>query len=149
MPGVKTAEEMFHSITGFAVTDVSMLDGVHTAYNPLSSRFEIELDDNRNISYPFEYCWSKSNESKPGHSKTRTVSEESDIIDESEDEFDEMWEHSLKQKLTLDKAADFASELPVETVSDVVSKDAEFGKEMKISELKCEDKSSSGIDENP
>lgn len=141
---MKTAEELFKSITGFEDIDVNMLDGVHTTYNSHSSRFEIELDDNRNVSYPFEYCWSKSHENKPSHSKPRTLSEESDPIDEdSDDEFEEMWELSVKQKMSIDKGADFGNEVQLKPVG-VISKDAEFGKEMKISEPNI---SSSGTDE--
>lgn len=94
---------MFKSITGFEEVDVNLLEGVHTTYNSLSSRFEIAPDDNRNISYPFEYCWNKSNEGK----ELKPDEEEDDS-----DEFDEMWVHSQNTKVDL--AADFGNELKLE-----------------------------------
>lgn len=96
-----TADDLFKSITGFEEIDVNMLEGVHTTYNSLSSRFEIAPDDNRNISYPFEYCWQNS-------SKIKNKPMGSD----EDDEFSEMWEHSIQDKL-LDGAANFGNELPV------------------------------------
>ncbi|KAL4703667.1 hypothetical protein ACJJTC_016211 [Scirpophaga incertulas] len=64
VPSVKTGEDLFKSITGFNEIDVNMLEGVHTTYNSLSTRFEIAPDDYRIVGYPFEYCWQKSSEGK-------------------------------------------------------------------------------------
>lgn len=104
---MNTAEDLFKSITGFDEVDVNLLEGVHTTFNSLSSRFEISLDDNRNTSYPFEYCWQKAVDSKSPKSDKSGNEEDSD-----EDEFDEMWEHSIKVK-NVDTAADFANEVTV------------------------------------
>lgn len=104
---MKTAEDLFKSITGFEEVDVNLLEGVHTTFNSLSSRFEISLDDNRNTSYPFEYCWQKAIESKAPKSD-KSGNEDSD----EDDEFEEMWEHSIKAK-NVDTAADFANEVTV------------------------------------
>ncbi|CAG9565045.1 unnamed protein product [Danaus chrysippus] len=101
VPDMITAEDLFKSITGFEEIDVNMLEGVHTTYNSLSSRFEIAPDDNRNISYPFEYCWQNS-------SKIKNKAAGSD----EDDEFSEMWEHSIQDKV-LDGAANFGNELPI------------------------------------
>lgn len=102
---MKTAEELFKFITGFEEVDVNLLAGVHTIYNSLSSRFEIALDDNRNTGYPFEYCWEKASDSKT------PKSDKSGNEDSDEDEFEEMWEQSIKAK-HVDTAADFANEVP-------------------------------------
>lgn len=149
---MKTAEDLFKSITGFEEIDVNLLDGVHPTFNSLASRFEIEPDDNRNVSYPFEYCWQKSNENKPGHSgRTRTKSDQSDPKeddsddDDDDDAFDEMWALSVKQKL--DSAADFGNEVPLKKFHDVVSKHVGAENNVTIPEGKDGDKSSSGIDE--
>ncbi|XP_013190339.2 serine/threonine-protein kinase RIO3 [Amyelois transitella] len=83
---MKSVDKLFKWITGFDDVDVNLLDGVHTIYNSLSSRFEIAPDDNRNVSYPFEYCWQKTNEGRMAES------------DNEEDEFDEMWNFSIKNK---------------------------------------------------
>lgn len=103
---MKTAEDLFKSITGFEEVDVNLLEGVHTTFNSLSSRFEISLDDNRNSSYPFEYCWNKSTDSK-GQKNDKSENEDSD-----EDEFEEMWDHSINTK-NVDTAADFGNEVIV------------------------------------
>ncbi|CAK1550342.1 unnamed protein product [Leptosia nina] len=100
---IKTADELFKHITGFEEVDVNLLEGVHTTYNSLSSRFEIALDDNRNVSYPFEYCWQKSNAEKPNANEKES---------ENNDEFDEMWIHSQKNK-AIDTATNFGNELEV------------------------------------
>ncbi|XP_063829261.1 serine/threonine-protein kinase RIO3 [Ostrinia nubilalis] len=102
---VKSGEDLFKSITGFEEVDVNMLEGVHTVYNSLSTRFEIALDDNRNTSYPFEYCWQKTNEGKAKSDKSGDDSEE--------DEFEEMWTHSLKDKI-VDTATNFANEVKID-----------------------------------
>ncbi|XP_011566008.3 serine/threonine-protein kinase RIO3 [Plutella xylostella] len=146
VPNVMSAEEIFKSITGFEEIDVNLLDGVHPTFNALASRFEIEPDDNRNVSYPFDYCWSKSNEGKPGQSRTRTKSDQTTSDESEEDEFDEMWEHSLKQKMVIDSGADFGN--PVKLDDEDVSKAANISEELKVPITKDEDKSSSGIDEN-
>ncbi|CAF4928242.1 unnamed protein product [Pieris macdunnoughi] len=99
---IKTVDELFKYITGYDEVDVNMLEGVHTIYNSLSSRFEVSLDDNRNVSYPFEYCWLKSNEKPKANNKDS----------ESDDEFDEMWIHSQKNKV-MDTATNFANEIKV------------------------------------
>ncbi|XP_047521498.1 serine/threonine-protein kinase RIO3 [Pieris napi] len=99
---MKTVDELFKYITGYDEVDVNMLEGVHTIYNSLSSRFEVSLDDNRNVSYPFEYCWLKSNEKPKANNKDS----------ESDDEFDEMWIHSQKNKV-MDTATNFANEIKV------------------------------------
>lgn len=101
---VQTAEELFKSITGFNEVDVNLLEGVHTTYNSLACRFEIAPDDNRNVSYPFEYCWQKTNEEK-------AKSDKSD--DNEEDEFEEMWNHAAKSK-TVDSAANFGNEVKID-----------------------------------
>ncbi|XP_041982060.1 serine/threonine-protein kinase RIO3 [Aricia agestis] len=106
IPDMITAEELFKSVTGFEEVDVNLLEGVHTTFNALSSRFEIAPDDNRNISYPFEYCWQKSNEIQLQQVKT----------EDDEDEFEEMWE--LSQLSKVDDAADFGNEVPNNVVVD-------------------------------
>lgn len=117
--GVKSAEDLFKYITGFEEIDVNLLEGVHSTYNSLSSRFEIEPDDNRNVIYPFEYCWQKSNEGKPRASgRVRSKSEQTDSDDEKDaDPFDEMWELSMKQKSVIDSAADFANEIKLNNMN--------------------------------
>lgn len=100
---MKTVEELFKSITGFDEVDVNMLEGVHTTYNALSTRFEIAPDDNRNVSYPFEYCWQKTNEGKAKSDKSSD--------DDEEDEFEEMWTQSLKDKV--DPAGNFGNDVTV------------------------------------
>lgn len=102
-----TAEELFKSITGFDEVDVNMLEGVHTTYNALSTRFEIAPDDNRNVSYPFDYCWQKTNEGKS----------KSDDNEDDEDEFEEMWSQSLKEK-AVDFVSDFGNEIKLDAPSD-------------------------------
>lgn len=77
---------------------------MHTTFNSLSSRFEISLDDNRNSSYPFEYCWQKSTDCKA------QKSDKSGNEDSDDDEFEEMWEYSINAK-NVDTAADFANEV--------------------------------------
>ncbi|XP_045500462.1 serine/threonine-protein kinase RIO3 [Colias croceus] len=119
VPNIKTADELFKFITGFEEVDVNLLEGVHTTYNSLSSRFEIALDDNRNVSYPFEYCWQKTNE-KPKSEKDSG----------SDDEFDEMWIHSQKNK-AIDIATNFANELKIGDENIVVDKEANFGNVIK------------------
>lgn len=116
VPDIKTAEELFKSITGFEEVDVNLLEGVHTVYNSLSSRFEIAPDDNRNVSYPFEYCWNKSNETKK---KSDNSGDEDD-----DDEFDEMWSHS-KQNQVVDAATNFGNEVVIGNV--IVDTDVNFG----------------------
>lgn len=114
VPDVKSAEDLFKSITGFAEVDINMLEGVHTIYNSLSSRFEIAPDDNRNVKYPFEYVWQKTSENKKGNSDSSA----------EEDEFDEMWTHS-KQKEIVDVAADFGNELKIDNTA--IDKEVNFG----------------------
>lgn len=114
VPDIKTADDLFKSITGFEEVDVNLLEGVHTTYNSLSSRFEIAPDDNRNISYPFEYCWQKTNEKKG----------KSDESCEEDDEFDEMWYHS-KQNKVVDIATNFGNELAIDNI--VIDKGVNFG----------------------
>ncbi|XP_072945246.1 serine/threonine-protein kinase RIO3 [Epargyreus clarus] len=114
---MKTSDELFKSITGFEEVDVNLLEGVHTTYNSLSSRFEIAPDDNRNISYPFEYCWQKTNEKQPKSDKSE---------DGSEDEFDEMWEFS-KQSKPVDVATNFANEIKAAGNTVIVDKETNFG----------------------
>lgn len=134
---MKSADELFKSITGFEEVDVNFLEGVHTTFNSLSSRFEISLDDNRNSSYPFEYCWQKTNEGKPKSDKSGN--EESD-----DDEFLEMWTHSVKNK-TVDMSADFGNEVNVpETVT--VVEDVNFGRELEVIIPKTDGDISSGVD---
>ncbi|XP_045522940.1 serine/threonine-protein kinase RIO3 [Pieris brassicae] len=99
---IKTVDELFKYITGYDEVDVNMLEGVHTIYNSLSARFEVSLDDNRNVSYPFEYCWLKANEKPKANNKDS----------ESDDEFDEMWIHSQKNKV-MDTASNYANEIKV------------------------------------
>lgn len=128
---MKSGEDLFKSITGFDEIDVNMLEGVHTTFNALSSRFEIAPDDNRNISYPFEYCWQKTNE---GKSKSDKSADE----DDEEDEFDEMWNLSIQNK-SVDKAADFGNEIELkegcgskEAVPPVVDKKVNFATELEV-----------------
>lgn len=129
---MKTAEELFKSITGFDEVDVNLLEGVHTTFNALSSRFEIAPDDNRNISYPFEYCWNKTNEGK------QVKSNKNDNDDD--DKFEEMWTHS--QKDGVDTATNFGNIL-TDTVTDanvstvgqtvnVVDEKVNFGNEIDV-----------------
>lgn len=145
---MKTAEDLFKSITGFEEVDVNLLEGVHTTFNSLSSRFEISLDDNRNTSYPFEYCWQKAVDSKA------PKSDKSENEDSSEDEFEEMWEHSIKAK-NVDTAADFANEVTLQvpakigesTTKDlIIDKTVNFGNEVDGITPKSENISSSRID---
>ncbi|XP_063386796.1 serine/threonine-protein kinase RIO3 [Cydia fagiglandana] len=126
VPEVKTAEELFKSITGFEEVDLNMLEGVHTTYNSLSSRFEIAPDDNRNVSYPFEYCWSKSSESKQ--------KSDSDI-DSDDDEFEEMWTQSQKAK-AVDTASNFGNEVNIsEPSTSIVDKETNFGNIIDVSSV--------------
>lgn len=114
---MQTAEELFKSITGFNEVDVNLLEGVHTTYNSLACRFEIAPDDNRNVSYPFEYCWQKTNEEK-------AKSDKSD--DNEEDEFEEMWNHAAKSK-TVDSAANFGNEVKIDNeITSTASKTSDF-----------------------
>nr|XP_026501032.1 serine/threonine-protein kinase RIO3 [Vanessa tameamea] len=130
-----TAEDLFKSITGFEEVDVNMLEGVHTTYNSLSSRFEIAPDDNRNISYPFEYCWQKTSETKKG---------KSDNSDEEDDEFDEMWSRSKDNEI-VDISANFGNELKVDNC--LIDKKVNFGDVIDVAILKNHgDISSSDID---
>lgn len=112
MPDIQSAEDLFKSITGFEEVDVNLLEGVHTTYNSLSSRFEIAPDDNRNVSYPFEYCWQKTNEKK-------VKSDESC----DEDEFDEMWALS-KQNKVVDISTNFGNEVKIDEI--VIDKEVNF-----------------------
>lgn len=109
MVDMKSGEDLFKFITGFEEIDVNFLEGVHTTYNSLLCRFEVAPDDNRNVSYPFEYCWQKSHEK----AKSDKSAEEDD--EEEEDEFEEMWTHSKESKTVIDTAADFGNEVKVET----------------------------------
>lgn len=106
---MKSGEDLFKSITGFDEIDVNFLEGVHTTYNSLLSRFEIAPDDNRNVSYPFEYCWQKSHEGKPKSDKSADEDDE-----DEEDEFEEMWTHSIQSKTVIDTAADFGKEVKIQ-----------------------------------
>lgn len=119
---MKTSDELFKSITGFEEVDVNLLEGVHTTYNSLSSRFEIAPDDNRNISYPFEYCWQKTNEKQSKSDKSE---------DGSEDEFDEMWTFS-KQNKPVDIAPNFANEIKVTDNTVIVDKETNFGNSIAV-----------------
>ncbi|XP_049876055.1 serine/threonine-protein kinase RIO3 [Pectinophora gossypiella] len=125
---MKSADELFKSITGFEEVDVNLLEGVHTTFNSLSCRFEISLDDNRNTSYPFEYCWVKSNEAKKSDKSGNEESEDDD------DEFEEMWTHSIKNKV--DTAADFGNVVPIATGSketaNIVDNNVNFGNELNV-----------------
>ncbi|KAG6463125.1 hypothetical protein O3G_MSEX013680 [Manduca sexta] len=141
VPETKSGEDLFKSITGFDEVDVNMLEGVHTTYNSLACRFEIAPDDNRNVSYPFEYCWQKTNEDKP-------KSDDSD-----DDEFEEMWTHSIQNK-AVDTAADFGNEVklphPIEADNandsvKMIDKNVNFGNELKVV-VPTDGESSSGID---
>lgn len=115
VPDVKSPEDLFKSITGFDEVDVNMLEGVHTTYNSLANRFEVALDDNRNVSYPFEYCWQKTNEVK--QAKSDKSADECD-----DDEFEEMWTHSIKNK-DVDTATNFANELKIEEPVEIKSEE--------------------------
>ncbi|VVD00612.1 unnamed protein product [Leptidea sinapis] len=117
---MKTVDELFKYITGFDEVDVNMLEGVHTTFNSLSCRFEVSLDDNRNVSYPFEYCWQKASE-KPKTEKENI---------ENDDEFDEMWIHSQKTK-AMDVASNFGNEINEEE-SIVVDNNVNFGNHVDI-----------------
>ncbi|KAJ8714824.1 hypothetical protein PYW08_004805 [Mythimna loreyi] len=106
---MKSGEDLFKSITGFDDIDVNFLEGVHTTYNSLISRFEIAPDDNRNVSYPFDYCWNKSHEGKPKSDKSADEDDE-----DEEDEFEEMWTHSKQSKTVIDTATNFGNEVKVQ-----------------------------------
>ncbi|XP_047031989.1 serine/threonine-protein kinase RIO3 [Helicoverpa zea] len=129
---MKSGEDLFKSITGFEEIDVNFLEGVHTTYNSLLSRFEVAPDDNRNVSYPFEYCWQKTSEGKLKSDKS--ADEEED--DDEEDEFEEMWSHSLQNKAVVDTAADFGNEVIVQEGSSrdnvAVDREVNFGKELGV-----------------
>lgn len=117
---MKSAEDLFKSITGFDEVDVNFLEGIHTTFNSLSSRFEIALDDNRNTSYPFEYAWNKTNESKA------KSGDDEDDEESEEDEFEEMWTQSIKQKV--DNATNFANEVSTATQGSLlIDKEVNFG----------------------
>ncbi|CAG9788503.1 unnamed protein product [Diatraea saccharalis] len=126
VPDVKSGEELFKSITGFDEVDVNMLEGVHTVYNSLSTRFEIAPDDNRNVSYPFEYCWQKANQLSEDQHKNNTGEEE------SEDGFDEMWTHSIQNKLVDTDSANFANEINTQgkKATKAIEEKVDFGKEL-------------------
>lgn len=119
-----------------------MLEGVHTTYNALSSRFEIAPDDNRNVSYPFEYCWQKTNESK------QTLGE--DVVDSDDDEFEDMWVHSIQNK-PIDNAANFGGELKAQenaveiATNQVVDNKANFGNVIDVAIPKSVTDISSGL----
>lgn len=117
VPDITTVDDLFKSITGFEEVDVNLLEGVHTTYNSLSSRFEIAPDDNRNISYPFEYCWQKTNEKKG-------KSDDDDFDCDEDDEFDEMWHHSKQNKI-VDVTTNFGDELTIDSI--VIDKEVIFG----------------------
>lgn len=122
---MKSADELFKSITGFEEVDVNFLEGIHTTYNSLSSRFEIALDDNRNASYPFEYCWNKTNEGK-----AKSGEDDDDEEESEEDDFEEMWTHSVKEKV-VDSATNFAKEIDIDETqgsSLMIDKKVKFGK---------------------
>lgn len=109
---MKSPEELFKFITGFKEIDINLLEGVHSTFNNLSNRFEIEPDDSRNVIFSFNYCWQRTNESKSRPSTKLVKLDDSSSEDEvAVDEFEEMWEHSLKNKLTLDTAANFGNEI--------------------------------------
>lgn len=138
MADVKSGVDLFKSITGFDEIDVNFLEGVHTTYNSLSSRFEIAPDDNRNVSYPFEYCWQKSSEAK---AKSDKSADEED--DNEEDEFEEMWTHSIKTK-TVDSAAIFGNEVEVKESGskEIVDNKVNFANELEVVIPKIDVKSS-------
>lgn len=142
---MKSGEDLFKSITGFEEIDVNLLEGVHTTYNALLSRFEIAPDDNRNVSYPFEYCWQKANEGKAKSDK----SAEEDEDDDDEDKFEEMWTQSIKNK-SIDKAADFGNEIHIkeggskEKVIQIVDSKINFAEELEVVIPKLDDISSTG-----
>ncbi|XP_026741521.1 serine/threonine-protein kinase RIO3 [Trichoplusia ni] len=135
---VKSGVDLFKSITGFDEIDVNFLEGVHTTYNSLSSRFEIAPDDNRNVSYPFEYCWQKSSEAKAKSDKSADEEDE-----EQEDEFEEMWSHSIQTK-ALDSAPNFGNEVQVKGSSskEIVDNKVNFANELEVVIPKIDDKSS-------
>lgn len=124
-----SVEELFKYITGFDDVDVNLLDGVHIAYNSLSSRFEIAPDDNRIVSYPFEYCFQKSNEGKSNCAL-------------DEDEFEVMWNCALENKpasVSIDKTTNFGNPIALkeadgskEDVSPVVDKKVHFGTQLEV-----------------
>ncbi|CAH0720560.1 unnamed protein product, partial [Brenthis ino] len=133
VPDIQSAEDLFKSITGFEEVDVNLLEGVHTTYNSLSSRFEITPDDNRNVSYPFEYCWQKTN-----GKKVKSV-ERCD-----EDKFDEMWSLS-KQNKVVDLSTNFANEIKINDI--VIDKEVNFANPINVAIPKNElDIGSSEID---
>ncbi|KAJ2945384.1 hypothetical protein O0L34_g187 [Tuta absoluta] len=139
---MKSTEDLFKYITGFDEIDVNMLEGVHTTFNSLSCRFEVQLDDNRNTSYPFEYCWNKTNE---GNKSDKSANEGTD----EEDEFEEMWTHAVKSKV--DTAADFGNIVKLadgaEITAAVVDSKVNFGNEVDVTTLKPDiSPSKSGID---
>lgn len=117
---------------------MNFLEGVHTTYNSLSSRFEIAPDDNRNVSYPFEYCWQKSSEAKAKSDKSADEEDE-----EQEDEFEEMWSHSIQTK-ALDSAPNFGNEVQVKGSSskEIVDNKVSFANELEVVIPKIDDKSS-------
>ncbi|RVE47135.1 hypothetical protein evm_008212 [Chilo suppressalis] len=141
VPDVMSADALFKSITGFDEVDVNMLEGVHTIYNSLSTRFEIAPDDNRNVSYPFEYCWQKTNQIQ------QTQQTHSGDENDSEDEFEEMWSHSQKNKV-VDKASNFANEVNTQhaNVEKVIEEKIDFGKELNCNIPTGEDISSTSVD---
>ncbi|XP_035444122.2 serine/threonine-protein kinase RIO3 [Spodoptera frugiperda] len=137
---MKSGEDLFKSITGFDEVDVNLLEGVHTVYNSLSSRFEIAPDDNRNISYPFEYCWNKSNEVKAAKSDKSADEEDEDEVDV----FEEMWTHSKQGKPVIDTAADFGNEVKVQESTSkekdvLVDHNVNFPKEINVIIPKSDD----------
>lgn len=92
VPDVRSPEELFKHITGFSDIDVNLLEGVRSHYNTLSCRFEIDHDDERNTAYPFDYCWDKTNEVKAA-------------VGKDDDQFEDMWERSLKEKKIVDSSS--------------------------------------------
>lgn len=106
------------------------------------------MDDNRNNSYPFEYCWEKASDSKP------PKSDKSGNEDSDEDEFEEMWEYSVKAK-NVDTAADFANEVtvPIPEKNEeghsrdlIIDKKVNFANEIQVITPKSENISISRID---
>lgn len=124
VPDVKTAEELFKSITGFEVVDINV-PGVHITYNPDSSRFEIGPDDNRNDKYPFEFCWQNTKPSSVLLLKGDSDDDSDEDLAQS-DVFDEMWVQSQKLK-TVDEASNFGNEINVLASEPLVDEAVNFG----------------------
>lgn len=71
------------------------------------------------MTYPFDYCWQKTNECKPGVSgRVRSKSDQSESTAEEEDEFEQMWNHSKSQIGQFDSVTNFGNEIILDNLDE-------------------------------